>query len=81
MMFLKNAENGKLVEVLGVIDLFNPYRKSLVGRYHAGEELQDSEKFLKVDLVFPSGEQLPQCWLDVHYRDTGQHRYYHPNMM
>ena len=27
------------------------------------------EKFAKADLQFPSGEPLPRCWLDAHYRD------------
>jgi len=21
-------------------------------------------------VVFPSGEPLPQCWVDIHYRDA-----------
>jgi hypothetical protein len=67
-MFLKHADNGRLVEVLGLADLFNPNHAGLVGRYHAGEELQDPEKFAKRDLQFPSGETLPRCWLDSHYR-------------
>ena len=69
-MFLKHEANGKLTEVLSLTDLFNPNHGALVGRYHAGEELQDPEKFAKAELIFPSGEKLPQCWLDVHYRDT-----------
>ena len=77
-MFLKHAASGKLVEVLSLMDLFNPNHETLVGRYHAGEELQDAEKFPKGELIFPSGEKLPQCWLDVHYRDAEAHHYYHP---
>jgi len=69
-MFLKQAANDKLVEVLSVADLFNPNHADLVGRYHAGEELQEPEKFAKADLIFPSGEKLPQCWTDAHYRDA-----------
>ena len=30
--------------------------------------MQDPEKFLKSELVFPSGEPLPQCWLDPDYK-------------
>jgi hypothetical protein len=37
---------------------------------HYGEEMQDADKFPKSDLIFPSGEELPKCWLDVHYRDA-----------
>ena len=77
-MFLKHAQNGKLVEVLSLMDLFNPNHNQLVGRYHAGEELQEPERFPKAGLIFPSGEGLPRCWLDVHYRDSEAHHYYHP---
>ena len=69
-MFLKESATGKLVEVLSLNDLFNPNYGELVGRYNAGEELQDAEKFSKAGLEFLSGEALPQCWVDVHYRDA-----------
>lgn len=68
-MFLKQRKDGHLVEVLGLTDLVNPIHKHMIGRLHYGEEMQDPEKFLKTELMFPSGEALPQCWLDVHYRD------------
>ena len=73
-MFLKHNSTGKLVEVLSIRDLFNPMHPNLVGRYHAGEELQDPEQFAKVDLVFCSNEPLPRCWTDVHYRDNETQR-------
>lgn len=69
-MFLKNKSNEDLVEVLTMKDLFDPFCKHLIGRYQHGEELQDPEKFSKADLCFLSGESLPRCWLDAHYRDT-----------
>jgi len=72
-MFLKQRDNGKLVEVLGLNDLFNPLHGELVGRYNAGEEMQDPEKFSKRELVFLSGESLPKCWTDAHYRDSEIH--------
>ena len=59
-MFLKKRDTGKLVEVLGMPDLFNPNHPALVGRFHAGEEVQDPEKFEKADLVFCSGEEPAQ---------------------
>ncbi len=68
-MFLKQKRDGHLVEVLSLNDLFNPIQQSVVGRLSYGEELQDPEKFTKADLIFPSGEGLPRCWLDLHYRD------------
>jgi hypothetical protein len=73
-MFLKQISTGNLVEVLSLNDLFNPNHGALVGRYSAGEELQDPEKFPKSDLQFPSGEALPRCWLDAHYREQGLKR-------
>ena len=57
-------------EHLNLNDLFNPNHTELVGRYNIGEELQDPEKFSKGDLEFLSGEPLPRCWIDVHYRDS-----------
>lgn len=68
-MFLKRKNDGHLVEVLGFNDLFNPNHKTVVGRLHYGEEMQDADSFAKADLVFQSGEALPRCWVDVHYRD------------
>jgi len=68
-MFLSQKSTGKMVEVLGLSDLFNPIHQELVGRYNVGEELQEPEKFSKEDLQFLSGEELPRCWTNVHYRD------------
>jgi hypothetical protein len=68
-MYLKHSATGKLVEVLALRDLFNPKHTQLVGRFHAGEELQDPEMFSKAELQFPSDEALPRCWLDVHYKE------------
>ena len=68
-MFLKEARSGELVEVLFNSDLFDSFKDRIVGRYNAGEELPDPKHFNKSDLVFPSGEALPRCWMDSHYRD------------
>lgn len=68
-MFLKDLSNGHLVEVLNVADLFNPFSTEVEGRYHYGEEIQEPESFNKNVLVFLSGENLPKCWIDPHYRD------------
>lgn len=68
-MFLKEKDSSHLVEVLSLNDLFNPIHQTVVGRLHYGEELQEPQKFSKQELTFPSGESLPNCWLDVHYRD------------
>lgn len=68
-MFLKDKSSDDLVEVLTIKDLFDPFCSSLIGRYQRGEDLQDPESFDKNALVFPSGEALPRCWIDAHYRD------------
>lgn len=68
-MFLKEKSSGDLVEVLDTTALVDPFQGNVSGRIHAGEEMQDSRAFSKSGLVFPSGESLPRCWTDAHYRD------------
>lgn len=68
-MFLKHKSSGVLIEVLGLEKLYDPFSGEIVGRSHAGEELQDPENYAKLELIFPSGESLPRCWLDAHYHD------------
>lgn len=67
-MYLRDKDNGDLVEVLDQSAMLDPCIKQLSGRYHAGEELQDPELFAKNALEFPSGEALPRCWQDAAYR-------------
>ena len=68
-MFLKDKTNGELVEILNLKELFDPFQGEIVGRYQQGEEVQDPEKLKKAELLFPSGEVLPKCWIDPHYKD------------
>ncbi len=68
-MYLKDKQTGDLVEVLTLDDLFDPFKNTVSGRFHAGEELQEPRQFVKADLIFPSGEGLPRCWVDPHYKD------------
>ncbi len=68
-MFLMNGTSGDRVEVLDTGSLFSPHSETVHGRYHVGEEMQEPEDFFKSDLKFLSGEQLPLCWTDVHYRE------------
>jgi hypothetical protein len=70
-MFLKDKRNGDVVEILDLDALFDPHQDTVSGRYHAGEELQDPEPFAKAELIFPSQEPLPRCWMDPHYREAG----------
>lgn len=69
-MYLRDTNSGDLVEVLDALALVDPCRDSIKGRFHAGEELQEPEQFAKTGLVFPSGETLPRCWTDPHYREA-----------
>jgi hypothetical protein len=68
-MFLLHKPSHNLVEISGLEDLYNPCTEKVEGRFHAGEELQDFELFTKSHFIFPSGEDLPRCWLDPHYRN------------
>ncbi len=68
-MFLRDKISNDLVEITDVSALFDPNKDAVSGRFHAGEEMQDVKAFSKADLAFPSGESLPRCWVDVHYRD------------
>jgi hypothetical protein len=68
-MLLKERGNGHMVDVLNLFDLMNLNRSEVLGCYQEGEEQQDPEFFKKIDLVFLSGEELPRCWTDPHYRD------------
>jgi len=58
-----------MIDVLSLVDLINPNRDEIIGRYQEGEEAQDPMKFKKASLIFLSGEKLPRCWTDPHYRD------------
>jgi hypothetical protein len=72
-MFLMHKPTGTLVEILTLDRLFNPCQTEVMGISHAGEELQEPADFLKLEMAFPSGEALPLCWLDSHYRDQIHH--------
>jgi hypothetical protein len=67
-MYLKHKPTSDLVEILELASLFDPCRADVSGRFHAGEELQDPEPFKKSELMFPSGESLPRCWIDPDYK-------------
>lgn len=67
-MFLKHNPSGDLIEVIDLVQMYDPLSKVVLGRFQAGEEVQEPEEFSKMDLVFPSGETLPRCWRDNQYR-------------
>ena len=68
-MFLKQKSSGYLVELVSLDNMYDPCRDKVTGKVHAGEEMQDPETFLKSDLIFPSGESLPLCWLNPKYQE------------
>ena len=63
-MYLKHIPTDELVEVIDLQDVINPHASMLRARAHGGEKMQKIEDFFKSELVFPSGEPLPQCWVD-----------------
>lgn len=67
-MFLKDQQTGALIEITRVDDLANPVCSQVEGRSQFGEEEQPPREFDKSQLLFPSGEPLPQCWTDAEYR-------------
>lgn len=68
-MFLKHIPSGDLVEVIDLPDVIDPNSMTIRARAHTGEIIQRPENFLKSELAFPSGEALPACWTDGHYRE------------
>ncbi len=68
-MLLRQKSSGHMVEVSNYIDLIDLNREEVTGRFQEGEEAQDPNSFNKRDLIFLSGEELPRCWFDPHYRD------------
>ena len=62
-MHLTHKPSGELVEVLNLDRLFNPLQSQVCGRFLAGAKLQELAAFDKDDLLFPTGENLPRCWV------------------
>ena len=67
-MLLKHKETERLVEISDLEKLIDPFEKEVTGQIQAGQNEQLPEAFNKGDLVFPSGENLPVCWLDSDYK-------------
>ena len=67
-MYLKDKKSGDLVEIMDTNVLIDPFQATVSGRFHAGEEMQEPQDFNKNDLVFPSDEELPRCWVDGNYK-------------
>lgn len=68
-MFLQTKNSSDRIEIINFDELSDIFETKIHGRYQAGEELQEIELFDKSTLLFLSGETLPSCWTDPHYRD------------
>ncbi len=68
-MLLQKKANGTTVEIMDVLEVISPTHDEIMVRVQDGQEEQDPESVHKQDLIFPSGESLPQCWLDADYRN------------
>jgi hypothetical protein len=68
-MLLQVKETGNLVKISEVIQLIDPNITEIQGKEQAGEEEQDKVAYQKKNLIFPSGETLPRCWLDANYQN------------
>ncbi|MBY5920545.1 acetyltransferase [Ferrimonas balearica] len=69
-MLLRDTQSGDLVEVMDTTALVNPFADSVMVQFQCGEDLPDPEICTKSNLVFPSGETLPECWRNGHYRQS-----------
>ncbi len=67
-MLLQLKDTGELVKILEIQELLDPNNDVVQARQQEGEEEQPPNSFKKENLVFPSGEVLPRCWLDAEYR-------------
>lgn len=68
-MLLRQRKSGHMIEVINELDLINLNHDEVTGLFQEGEDLQEPDTFKKSELVFLSGEALPKCWVDPHYRD------------
>ncbi|PAX51250.1 acetyltransferase [Brunnivagina elsteri] len=68
-MLLQSKDGSSIVEILDIQELINPVSDIVKGQNQLGEEEQDPINYKKENLVFPSGESLPRCWVDANYRN------------
>ena len=75
-MLLRVKSSNHMVEVSNLADLMNLNCEKVVGLSQEGEDIhnQDVETYEKSNLSFLSGEALPRCWTDPHYRDQELNR-------
>ncbi|MBH8574374.1 acetyltransferase [Nostocaceae cyanobacterium CENA369] len=69
-MLLQIKDSDNLVKIEDINELLDPNSETIHGKAQKGEEEQESNSFKKQNLVFPSGESLPRCWLDANYKNA-----------
>jgi hypothetical protein len=69
VMYLKHVPSGDLVEVVDLSGVIDPSSSTIRARSYAEDVPHRPEYFLKTELIFPSGEPLPLCWLKNHYHE------------
>ncbi|MEA5552383.1 acetyltransferase [Anabaena cylindrica UHCC 0172] len=67
-MFLQLKNSSDLVKIMDLQELIDPNIDIIHAKDQEGEEEQQTDIYKKENLVFPSGEDLPRCWLDANYR-------------
>ncbi|ALF56216.1 acetyltransferase [Nostoc piscinale CENA21] len=67
-MLLQIKNTHDLVKITDIQELIDPNVNVVHAKDQEGQEEQDMDTFEKQNLVFPSGESLPRCWLDANYR-------------
>lgn len=68
-MLLRQRSTGHILAVQDLEHLVSIFHQEVLARDQVGEEEQDPESIPKSDLAFLSGEPLPRCWTDPHYRE------------
>ncbi|MBD2495288.1 acetyltransferase [Nostoc sp. FACHB-280] len=68
-MLLQIKNTSDLVKIADIQELIDPNVNVVHAKDQKGQEEQDVDTFAKENLVFPSGESLPRCWLDANYRE------------
>ena len=68
-MLLQLKNESELVKVTDIQQLINPNSDSVEAKQQQGQEEQPAESFKKENLIFPSGESLPRCWVDANYKN------------
>ena len=78
-MFLQLKNSDDIIKVIDFQELIDPSTNIIHAQDQLGEEEQEPDSYNKQNLIFPSGEGLPRCWVDANYRhpqlsSSSQHR-------